>query len=147
MSLRDWQANRWLVEHRTTPQEIADLLAVADRDLADCKVTGLSPDARLSIAYNGALQIATAALAACGYRATRDRHHHTVIQSLTFTIGAHAELVAEFDQFRKKRNISGYERAGSVSEREANTILALGQRLRRDVQKWLRAKHPELLKD
>jgi len=41
VSLRDWQANRWLVEHRTTPQEIADLLAVADRDLADCKVTGL----------------------------------------------------------------------------------------------------------
>jgi len=55
VSLRDWQANRWLVEHRTTPQEIADLLAVADRDLADCKVTGLSADARLSLAYNGAL--------------------------------------------------------------------------------------------
>ena len=147
MSLRDWQANRWLIEHRTSPQEIADLLAVANRDLADCEVTGLSSDARLSLAYNGALQVATVALAACGYRAARERHHHTVIQSLTHTIGAHAELIAEFDQFRKKRNTSGYERAGSVSEQEANRMLALAQRLRREVENWLREEHPELLND
>jgi hypothetical protein len=26
MSLRDWLANRWLVEHTTSPAEVADLL-------------------------------------------------------------------------------------------------------------------------
>ena len=30
MSLRDWLANRWLVEHTTSPAEIADLLEVAE---------------------------------------------------------------------------------------------------------------------
>ncbi len=45
----------------------------------------------MSIAYNAALQTATAALAAAGYRATRDSHHYRVIQSLAFTIGADRE--------------------------------------------------------
>ena len=32
MSLQSWLSNGWLVTHQTGPQEIADLLAVADRD-------------------------------------------------------------------------------------------------------------------
>ena len=50
MTLDDWLSNRWLTRHSTAPQEIADLLAVVDRDLDDCRVPGLSPDARLSLA-------------------------------------------------------------------------------------------------
>jgi len=48
------------------------LFGVADRDLRDCQVRGLSADWRLNIAYNAALQIATVALAAAGYRAAKD---------------------------------------------------------------------------
>ena len=33
MSLQSWLSNGWLVTHQTGPQEITDLLAVADRDL------------------------------------------------------------------------------------------------------------------
>lgn len=146
MSLRDWQENRWLIEHRVSAQEIIDLLTVADRDLTDCMVPGLSSDARLALAYNGALQAVAAALAASGYRAARNRHHYTLIQSLIHTIKADPKVIAEFDQFRKKRNISGYERAGSVSDQEANRMVALAKQLRRDIEKWLRATHPGLLK-
>ncbi len=60
------------MEHQTSPREIADLFGVADRDLRDCQVRGLSADWRLNIAYNAALQIATVALAAAGYRAAKD---------------------------------------------------------------------------
>ena len=66
----------------------------------------------LAIAYNAALQCAIAALAACGYRASREAHHYRVIQSLPHTIGADAKLVAQLDAFRKKRNVGDYERAG-----------------------------------
>jgi len=145
MSLKDWLKNSWLVEHKPTSQEITDLLGVADRDLNDCQSAGLSADWRMSIAYNAALQAATAALAAAGYRPTRDSHHYRVIQSLAFTIGADRELVALFDQFRKKRNIGGYERAGIVSDQEADAMLVLAGRLRIDVEKWLRTNYPNLL--
>ena len=105
-----------MVEHKTSPAEIAELLEIVTRDLADCRVQGLSADWRLNIAYNAALQAATAALAACGYRASRDAHHYRVIHSLALTIGADPSLVRKFDVFRKKRNISGYDRSGMVSD-------------------------------
>ncbi len=44
MSLKNWQLNGWLANHETSPQEITDLLSVADRDLQDCTVSGLSAD-------------------------------------------------------------------------------------------------------
>lgn len=147
MSLSDWQKNNWLTAHGSSPREIADLLGVVDRDLADCQTPGLSADWRLNIAYNAALQAATAALAAAGYRATRDSHHYRVIQSLALTIGAESSLVMQFEQFRKKRNIGGYERAGSVSDLEAGEMLTLAQDLRRQVVQWLGDKHPGLLKE
>lgn len=145
MSLTDWARNGWLVEHRTSPQEIADLLGVADRDLRDGAVRGLSEDWRLAIAYNAALQCATTALAACGYRASRDTYHYRVIQSLAYTIGANANLIAQLDAFRKKRNIGDYERAGLVSETEAREMLALARTLRKYVEKWLQQNHSHLL--
>ncbi|MEK6709462.1 MAG: hypothetical protein AABZ64_02675 [Nitrospinota bacterium] len=145
MSLKDWLADGWLREHRTSPEEIRDLLGVADRDLADCQAPGLSPDWRLNIAYNAALQAATAALAASGFRPSREAHHYRAIQSLAHTVGAESRLIVQLDQFRKKRNIGEYERAGAVSEQEAKEMTALARALRRDVEKWLRAEHPELM--
>jgi len=146
VTLREWLDNTWLVEHKTSPEEIANLLGLADRDLANCRALGLSSDWLLNIAYNAALQMATAALAAAGYRAARDAHHYRVIQSLVYTIGADPSLVLQLDQFRKKRNVSSYDRAGAVSEREAKLMITLANRMRQDVRNWLQAKHPELMK-
>ncbi len=135
MILESWLKNKWLVEHQTSRQEITNLLAVADRELTDCQVTGLSCDARLSHAYNAALQAATAALAAAGYRPARGgAHHHYVIQSLEHTLGLDSAVIAQFDAFRKKRNIGGYELAGSVSDQEAQEMFDLAKMLREKVE-------------
>lgn len=145
MSLQDWLKAGWLTEHRSSRQEIDDLLAVADRDLVDCRAAGLSSDWRLNIAYNAGLQAATAALAAAGFRAGREAHHYRVIQSLAYTVGADAVLVARFDAFRKKRNIGGYERVGTVSDAEACEMIAFAEELRARVNHWIGVEHPDLL--
>ncbi|HYM76478.1 MAG TPA: hypothetical protein VE377_10920 [Candidatus Dormibacteraeota bacterium] len=146
MTLQSWLQNSWLVQHATSDREIADLLRISDRDLAACQVKGLPADWRLAIAYNSALQAATAALAAAGYRATRDNHHYRVIQALEFTVAPDRKLIDTFDGFRKKRNLSNYDAAGTVSEREADELLQLARGLRRDVEVWIRRAHPELIK-
>ncbi len=105
----DWLRNGWLVEHRTSRQEIADLLAVADRDLTKCQTPGLGPDWKLNIAYNAALQLATAALAAAGFRASREAHHYRVLQSLAYTIKADGALIARLDKFETSEDMSGRE--------------------------------------
>jgi hypothetical protein len=147
MSLSDWERNGWLTKHQTSSNEIRDLLQVVERDLADSDAEGLSADWRMNIAYNAALQAATTALAAAGYRAARESHHFRVIQSLRETIGVDAGVVATFDAFRKKRNITGYERIGLVSDADADAMRALAARLRDEVVAWLTKHHGQLLRE
>lgn len=146
MSLRDWLRNSWLVEHKTSAEELAGLLAIVDRDLANAKVAGLSDDWRFNIAYNAALQAATAALAASGFRAAREQHHYRTIQTLALTIGWPGAKVDRLDRFRKKRNLTGYESAGMVSGGEAKEMLELATELRGTVVAWLSKQHPKLVR-
>lgn len=145
MSLREWVRKKRLTEHKSSPEEIKGLLGLADRDLAACRTPGLATDWRFNIAYNAALQASIAALAAAGYRASREAHHYRVIQSLVFTIAADPQLVRRFDAFRKKRNLTSYELGGAVSSREADEMAALAGELRRKVARWIKANHPELM--
>ena len=144
-SLQSWLRNRWLVQHKPTSQEISNLFAISDRDLHACNTKNLPTDWRFAIAYNAALQAATAALAAAGYRASRESHHHRVIQSLEFTLDPERKMIDTFDTFRKKRNISSYDLAGSVSDKEAKEMFELAAALRTRVERWIRKNHPTLL--
>jgi len=113
--------------------------------LQNAQVPGLSDDWRMSIAYTAALRLANVALAASGFRAVREAHHYRLIQSLELTIELDSVRLMQFEAFRKKRNISNYERGGNVSSREALEMLTLAQHLHQAVVSWLRINHPELL--
>ena len=145
MSLTTWLENQWLTEHTSSPQEVADLLAVVDRDLADAEVEGLSADRRLEIAYNAALQLSILALAASGYRAARDKAHMYPLRSLEYTIGVEPAVVDTLDAVRRKRHQANYERAGTASRSEAEEVRELASDLRERVLAWLRVEHPELI--
>ena len=147
VSLEDWLTDKLIEKHRPSAGEIANLLHICDRDLEKCRITELGPDWRLSIAHNAALQAATAALAAAGYRARKEGQHYRVIQSLAFTINTDPAIIKQLDKFRQKRNISDYERAGLVTEREAEEMVSLAKQLRDDVEQWLRIHHPELARE
>lgn len=145
MSLKAWCDNRWLTEHESSPQEVANLLTVIDRDLEDAKIDRLSADWRLGISYNAALQLAILALAASGYRAERPRAHERAIQSLALTVGIDRAVLDTLDAVRRKRNQSNYEIAGTASHSEAEEVSALSSDLRVKVMDWLQREHPELL--
>jgi hypothetical protein len=146
MSLQSWLQNSWLVPHTTSAEEVANLLRISDRDLAACKAKELPADWKLAIAYNAGLQAATAALAAAGYRASRDNQHYRVIQSLEFTIAAGRRQIDTFDGFRKKRNVSSYDLSGTISEKEADEMFKLAVEIRSAVEKWIRTTRPGLLR-
>jgi hypothetical protein len=145
VSLADWLANHWLVAHEASPEEIADLFSVVDRDLKDAAVPRLSADWRLGIAYNAALQLATLALAAEGYRPGRERAHERAILSLRETAGIAGNTVDLLDTVRRKRNQISYEHAGTTSDAEAEEFHKTVTTLRTDVVRWLNKRHPALL--
>lgn len=52
--------------------------------------------------------------------------------------------IQKFHLFRKKRNVSHYERADTVSEVELNEMFLLASDPRRRVAEWIVHKHPGL---
>jgi hypothetical protein len=145
MSLRDWLDSRWIVRHDPDPAEVAELFGVVTRDLQDAAVPRLSADWRLGIAYNAALQLATMALVAEGYRTGRERAHERTIQSLRYTVGIPQARIDLVDAVRRKRNLINYEHAGTTSDSEAAEFHSAVIALRGDVIDWLRRKHRVLL--
>jgi len=133
--------------HKTSSRDIAELLKAADRDLADAQLHGLSADRRFATAYSAALLVATVALAASGYRAAQEGHHYWTIQSLALTMKLDAKTIDQLDAFRRKRNITDYERVGMVSGQENRKMLALAKELRAMVVEWLKKNHPELIQE
>ena len=145
MSLQSWLSEGKLKAHKTSKSEVTQLLSVFDRDLADARVKAISADRRFATAYNAALTVAIAALAASGYRTSGEGHHYWTIQSLAFTLRLDSKTLNKFNKFRQKRNISDYERTDVVSEQEVAEMIALAQALRTAADKWLHENHPGLL--
>jgi hypothetical protein len=144
MTLALYQRNAWIHEHKSSAQEIASLLAIADRDINQSQTKGLGPEWRFDIAYNAALQLAVAALAASGFQAERQNKHQRTIECLTFTLKLDAKDVAFLDQCRRKRHVAVYDRIGAISDQEASEMIAMAKRLRKHVEKWLKSDHPNL---
>jgi len=59
MSLESWAKNGWLRPHKTSKEEIRNLLQIVDRDLQDSQSKELSDDWKFGIAYSAALKLCT----------------------------------------------------------------------------------------
>ena len=133
MSLEGWKINGWLREHETSAEEISGIMALVQRDLTDAAREEISTDWRFNIAYNAGLQLAAVVLYASGYRA------------LPLIMGKEFVPVSNYlDNCRRKRNVSEYDAAGTVSAKEADELLETAQQLREQVEMWLEYNHPEL---
>jgi uncharacterized protein (UPF0332 family) len=131
--------------HRTNPQEIAGLFQVVERDLADAAITALSADRRFAIAYNAALQAATAVMYSEGYRAHGVGHHSTTFQFLKEAMDPEMSALADyFDDCRRKRNRADYIGAGYISMTEAEDLLRETEEFAAQVEAWIQTHHPEL---
>jgi len=144
MTLQDWLNSFWIAEHETTAVEIRELLGLCDRDLARCRLPGVDEDCRLMSGYNAALQIAIAALAVAGYRVRSEAHHFRALQSLKYTLAVENSTIHALEGFRKRRNVSLYKRANTVSTKEADEMVALAVEVRSKFLEWLERNHSEL---
>ena len=145
MNLRDWAESGWLKPHTAGREEVAGLLAIVERDLADAR-QGISADWKFGIAYNAALRLCTILLHAEGYRPERNLQHYRTIQALGLILGPDRSADVEYlEVCRKKRNIIEYDSPGSISEADAAERVGFVVELRTSVLKWLGENHRELL--
>jgi uncharacterized protein (UPF0332 family) len=145
VSLKQWADNGWLKPHRTSREEINNLLSIAERDLNDAK-RDISPDWQFGIAYNAALKLCRVLLSAEGYRPSHESQHYRTLVSLPEILGEAKKADAEYlDDCRKKRNIVEYDYVGGASESDANELIEFVRGFKDEVFAWLKKKHPELV--
>ncbi|MEW6160658.1 MAG: hypothetical protein AB1813_24775 [Verrucomicrobiota bacterium] len=79
--MQQWANNGWLRPHKTSPQEIQDLLAIVKRDLADATASELSADWQFGIAYNAARKLCTILMHASGFGVTIQPAYEWLLES------------------------------------------------------------------
>lgn len=133
--------------HRTSPGEIADLLAVVERDLRDAAVTEISIDRRFATAYNAVLQLATIAIYASGSRTRGRGHHYATISALPYILGPGTQEITDyFNSCRTRRHNVDYDRVLAVTENELAELLREAVLFKTMVLEWLGNNHPDLLR-
>lgn len=146
MSLQQWVENAWATETKPTARGVSDFLAIADREIADASLEGMSPDGRFDHAYEAVRNLCEVMVYAGGYVLNRERKHERTILSLKFTLaGKAAERIDYLDRCRRLRHTTHYERANVITVSEADKLLETAEWLRGRVQAWLQDKCPGLI--
>ncbi|MCX5971828.1 MAG: hypothetical protein NTV14_10080 [Coprothermobacterota bacterium] len=147
MLCNEFLANGSLRAHRTSPQEIANLWQVVHRDLRDARSVSISADRRFAIAYNSALLLTKIVLAASGYRTASGGGNHWVALMAAQELLPQelSSVIPYFNQCRQLRNTVEYDRAGTISKRDAFELIVEAERFGREIYNWLQQNHPSLI--
>jgi len=146
-TLEGWLSSGALEKYAAGRQEISDLLALVEHDLAQSQSAGLSHDWRLAMAYIASLQAAKAALAAAGYRISPGEkwYYDRLVESLRHTVGVPDPDLELLDRLRKKGHACEYACACPASDLDAVEMYELAMRIRSLVVDWLHEQHHDLI--
>jgi len=145
-TLTDLLNEERLRRHKSSAQEVANLLATAERDLADARLEPVSLDRRFMAAYSAALSLATIPLACAGYRSVGVGHHATVFEALPLVMGEETRPLSEYyDTCRIKRNQAEYRQVGVVTNSEVAGLITSVEEFMAQVREWLEANYPEFV--
>lgn len=136
---------RRLVRQPTNAAEVASLIKVARRDLADARVEAVSADRRFATAYNAALQLATIIVRAHGYRTLGAGHHFTTLSLLPEILGPDLQSTSDYlNACRAKRNTVDYDGIGVATDSEVAELIEETEKFQAAVIAWVARAHPGL---
>lgn len=146
MTLENLLAIHRLQTFEATPGGVQRLLASAERNLADARLSVLSAENRFDAAYKAIMQCAMIGLWAKGFRTSTSQpgHHQTALQSLPKTLGLAADTVIVLDALRKQRNLNDYE-GDPVTDAAVAECLAQAEAIISQTRQWLIRHRPDLL--
>lgn len=148
MSWSTLVANKRVHRHRTSKREVESLLKIADRDLDDARISGLSPDRSFATAYNAVLQLSKLTIACAGYRVSSSvaGHHQTTFEAVKLAVGPTVKQLADyFETCRRKRNVIDYDDVDVVTHAQAQELLSKADEYRRLVMRWIHKNYPTYL--
>jgi len=146
MNLKQLLNQGKLKHHRTSKEEISNLLKLVKRDIKDAKTRGLSSDRKFATAYNAVLQSATILLYCKGYKTHGAGHHFTIFEAMKEIMEKkYYKLADYFDSCRTKRNMTDYTRSGEISKTEAQELIKEAEKFLKVILRWLKKKYPNFI--
>ncbi|HLM68675.1 MAG TPA: hypothetical protein VK358_14145 [Longimicrobium sp.] len=126
-------------------EEVLGMWAKAARSLHSSGVAGLDPDSVFTLAYQGALQAATAVVRAAGYRVRGDgHHHHTFAAAAALDLGELSVAARDLNVIRQRRHEAIYDWEAVTRDRDLATLRSAAARLFADGRRWIQAQRPHL---
>ena len=145
MSLTDYIERGWLSPQRTSKEEIANLLAIVERDYDDSSKE-LTHDWQFGMAYKAALKLATILVRASGHRVKGHGHHMNTFILIPEFLGPDKKDDSEYlDTCRRKRNLVEYDCVGGASETDVVELREFVHEFKEEVISWLKKNYPDLL--
>lgn len=125
MSLADLKRKGLITPIPIDKQQIKELLEISERDLGLAKeLLPKSFDGSLNFSYNAMLQAARALMFSYGFRPDSEFHHKATIEFVIAVVDQkYTYLVESLSRIKSKRIVATYEKAGTISEYEANYAL------------------------
>ena len=146
MNLKQLLNQGRLIKHKTSKKEITNLIEIARRDIKDAQLKDLSLDRRFACAYNAILQLATILLYCKGYRPKGIGHHAIVFEAMKEILGRnYYELADYFDSCRAKRNITDYDYAGGISEKETEELIKEAESFLKTIIRWIKMNYSDFI--
>lgn len=144
MTWRTWLKEGRVEAHAPAPAELVAQRRAAERSLKDAALEGLSPEGRFQLAYGAALDLATIAVRASGFRIkSRVGHHQLTFEAAGTALGDSCrDTLDYFDLCRRRRNVISYD-GDEVSQALADELLAETIRFAEMIDRWLQAEHPQ----
>jgi hypothetical protein len=125
--------------------EVSSQWSKALRTLRSSRGSGLDTDSAFTLAYQAALQVASAVLRAAGYRAVGRDHHHSIFAGVSaLDAGDLSRAARAADQMRLERHEAVYGSDVAIDEDRLAALHDLTRRLFTAAHAWLRESRPTL---
>jgi len=126
-------------------EEVGKIWEKAVATLKSSRVAALDLDAALSLAYQAALQAATAVVRAAGYRVRGGAHHqHTFEAVVALEVASLSKPARDLTAMRKKRHDAVYEWDARTEEEDVTRMRSAADRLFAEAQRWLSVQRPQI---
>jgi len=136
MNIDDLEKEGYIKKLQVDKRKVKDTLHLAKRDIQIAKsMLKQDMDWTFSIAYNAMLQTLRALMFSKGYRSSGSNQHISVVRFAELFLDE--ETVIIFDRMRRKRHITIYDTAGTISEREAEHAVETAEILIKKVEKMI----------
>ena len=145
MSLEKLLRDRRLVKQVWSDEDLRNLLGLAEDNLKNASVTGVSLDGVYIFAYGAAQSLAAVIVRGSGHKTRGLGHHETLFETLGLLLPSEKEVAAYFNRCREKRNTISYKAPNQATPEQTKELVERAGAFQKVVIQWLKANRSDVL--